>query len=266
VQIWRRIGGKSLYKLDKSRCFGMGIKDIPMIATYPKSFDFVDHGLNLSVFYYGQLPKVAPGEIDDPRLSALLKHLSYKNKSVVYCSLGTITFHDLWVCHNFFKRMVEVAVRNPQWYILLNVGNHYDINNLPVTPENLSVFTYVPQRQLLNWVDIMINHGGINSIKECISATVPMIIYPLSLKWDQPGCAARVAYHKIGTIGNIRKDNANTISAKISFLIEHLDEYKNNIRNMNNKIVIVNRSENKKLLSLIQHGVNNKISTKPSFS
>lgn len=255
LKILKKLCGNSRFTIDRSRCFGIGIKDIPMIATYPKPFDFVDIESSRSVLYYGQLPKVASEEINDPRLSGILNHFSAENRIVIYCSLGTITSNDLKVCHAFFKRMVAVAVKNPQWYFLLNVGRHYDINKLPSTPENISVFTHVPQKQLLNRVDIMINHGGINSIKECLSANTPMIIYPLSLKWDQPGCGARVAYHKIGTIGNIRKDNAKTIYTKISFLIEHLDEYKDNIRSLNNKIDKVNRSENQKILSLIENYV-----------
>src|SRR5690554_483781 len=185
VKIIREIFSRVPYVLDASRCFGIGIKEIPLIATYPEPLDFKR---NKSVFYFGQMPEVPSDKIDEPRLGALLKH--FPTGKIIYCSLGTVTFHNLKLCHGFFERIIKVAVKNPQWHFILNVGKHYDINTLSATPQNLSVFVHVPQRQLLSKVAIMINHGGINSIKECLSANVPMVVYPLSFKWDQPGCAA----------------------------------------------------------------------------
>src|SRR5690606_10744439 len=127
----------------------------------------------------------------------------------------------LKICHRFFRMIVKVAFKNPQWHFILHVGKYYDINKLPYTPENLSIFVQVPQKLLLNKVALMINHGGINSIKECLSANIPMIVYLFSLKFDQPGCAARVAYHKLGIVGDIWKDSAKALNAKINFLMGH---------------------------------------------
>ena len=254
ITIIRKFFNSIPYTLDTNRCHGIGILQVPMIATYPSAFDFEINRLNKSVVFFGHLPNAAMRELDNPRLDVLLNHLS--DRKIIYCSLGTITFDHQKLCHRFFQRIIKVAVKNPQWHFLLNVGKHYDINKLSSTPENISVFFQVPQRQLLNRVDIMINHGGINSIKECLRAHVPMIVYPLSLKWDQPGCAARVAYHKLGVIGNMRKDNQKAIAANIRFLIEHLAEYKNNIRCLNSEISKTNRSENQKILTLIKQYVN----------
>ncbi len=249
------------FTLDTSRCHGIGMLQVPIIATYPKAFDFEEYKGSKLIAFFGHLPNTADREINDLRLDALFRNIS--KAKIIYCSLGTITYDHLKLCHRFFKRMIKVAALNPQWCFLLNVGKHYDINKLDSIPENISVFSQLPQRQLLNRVDIMINHGGMNSIKECLSAQVPMIVYPLSLKWDQPGGAARVAYHKLGVIGNMRTDNQKAIAAKIRFLIEHLAEYKNNIRRLNNKISKTNRSENKRILTLIKQYVNQSCQPNP---
>ena len=43
--------------------------------------------------------------------------------------------------------------------------------------------------------DIMITHGGMSSMTECIFCEVPVmgypLSYPLSVDWDQPGYAAK---------------------------------------------------------------------------
>jgi zeaxanthin glucosyltransferase len=49
---------------------------------------------------------------------------------------------------------------------------------------------------------MVINHGGMNTIYECIMAEKPMIVFPLSLKTDQNGNAARVVFHEIGVRGS----------------------------------------------------------------
>ena len=46
----------------------------------------------------------------------------------------------------------------------------------------------------------MINHGGINSVRECIYFGVPQLAFPLF--FDQFGAAARVDYHGLGLVGN----------------------------------------------------------------
>src|SRR5690606_4742340 len=99
--------------------------------------------------------------------------------------------------------------------------------------------------------------------KECLSAHVPMIVYPLSLQWDQPGGAARVYYHNLGVIGNVRRDKYKAISAKIHFLFAHLAEYQGNIRNFNDETTKSNRSEDNKILSLINHYVSQNSQQKP---
>lgn len=245
------------YLEDRSRCFGVGVKGLPIIATHPKPFDFIDFGAEKPVYYFGVLPKAVSGNINDARLAAVLSNSKTKNKPIVYCSLGTITSHDIRICNLFFNKLIRVAGNSPNLSFILNVGNHYDVNQLTPTPGNVSVFSHLPQRELLSQVDLMINHGGINSIKECIGTLVPMIAFPLSLKWDQPGCAARVVYHKIGMMGNIRRDSANIIQAKIGFLMERLNEYRENIRLLSIKIDEANRLENEKILSLIKNYLNN---------
>jgi UDP:flavonoid glycosyltransferase YjiC (YdhE family) len=54
----------------------------------------------------------------------------------------------------------------------------------------------------------------------------PMVIFPLSLTWDQNGCAARVVYHQIGVRGVIRKSTPKSIAALLGKVIVDEDLYK----------------------------------------
>ena len=54
---------------------------------------------------------------------------------------------------------------------------------------------------------------------------VPILAYPLNYKWDQPGNAARVVYHKIGLAGAL-SDSTYSIRKKIDAILENQDFYK----------------------------------------
>lgn len=82
-------------------------------------------------------------------------------------------------------------------------------------PTNVFLFNQVPQLDLLRNCDMMITHGGLTSIKECIQQNVPMLVYPINRKFDQNGNAARVYFHNLGLRGNISSDSSENIRKKI---------------------------------------------------
>jgi zeaxanthin glucosyltransferase len=85
--------------------------------------------------------------------------------------------------------------------------------------------------------DMVINHGGINTIYECIMTGKPMVIFPLSLTWDQNGCAARVVYHQIGVRGVIRKSTPKSIAALLGKVIVDEDLYRRNLKKLKSNFV-----------------------------
>ena len=119
--------------------------------------------------------------------------------------------------------------------------------------DNIFIFKNVPQLKVLKNCNLMINHGGMQSITECIMFGVPMLSYPLTL--DQPGNTARIKFHKIGLIGNIKKDSVKTIQYKVEKLLNSY-LYKINIEVMKDKIV--NCSDFEKGILFIESFINTK--------
>lgn len=138
--------------------------------------------------------------------------------------------------------MIEVAIMNPTDFFVLSAGEGYDISNFYPVPDNLFVFEFVPQVDLLQYCDIMITHGGMNTITECVFCEVPMLIYPLSPFWDQPGNSARAVFHGLGLRGKIDKDSAKTISKKLNQIKSNYDFYKKNVKTMMRKFEEKNNS------------------------
>ncbi len=232
--------------IDLERSFGIGIKGLPRIILSPKAFDF-PHNEEKLTHRIGPLVNVKrEGKIKHPRYNVLVKKIEkFKNSrkgSIIYCSMGTITKSDLKRCNVFFQRMVKVARYNPFDLVILSTGEHFDINTLLPLPENMLVFEHLPQIDLLQKCDIMITHGGMNSITECVFCEVPMLVYPLSRHWDQPGNSARVVYHSLGLRGRIEKDSVNKISNKLNLIKMNYDSYKDNVVKMKRQFEKENNS------------------------
>ncbi len=242
-------------RTDLNRGFNLGIDGIQHIIAAPAAFDF-PHLQKDGVFNIGPLVNInREGEIEKSRYNVLRENLNkFKEKEsgfIIYCSLGTITKSFQSRIKKFFIKMIRVAINNPSDLFILSAGKDFDINGLFPISDNLYVFEFVPQVDLLQYCDIMITHGGMNTITECIFCEVPMLVYPLSPYWDQPGNSARVVYHGLGLNGKINKDSAKTISNKLNQIKSNYSFYKRNILAMkakfeekNNSLEVVNIIEN----------------------
>jgi len=234
-------------RIELARSFGIGVKGFPRLIISPAAFDF-PHPEQKGVFRIGPLTNIKrEGQITLPRYIPLLVKLEEVRKNgdgfVVYCSLGTITAGYKMKVRKFFLKMSHVARINPGILFILSTGKDFDINELLPAPENLLVFGHVPQVDLLQYCHIMVTHGGMNSITECVFNAVPMLVYPLSPDWDQPGNSARVVFHGIGLRGRINRDSAKIISKKLNCIKSDYSFFKKNVTDMSDKFDEKNKSD-----------------------
>lgn len=219
---------ESGFSLEEDRCFATGIKELPMVIATPRAFDF-PRPKTSSIYHFFRASEPA-ATLTDPRLTAIVQRRNEGNAKIIYCSLGTVTSNYESVCTSFYHKLLKAVKLMKDVYFILSVGQQYDISRLADRPKNLSIFPSVPQKELLSHVDLMISHGGMNSIQECIHATAPMLILPLSLDWDQPGNGARVAFHGLGTVAKLRAVSVSDLLRAIVDILDKLPHYKNNIR------------------------------------
>jgi len=248
--VLKQLGKKFKYNLkekaDIERSFGVGVKNIPRLVISPAAFDF-PHPEKENVFRIGPLIDIKrEGKINQPRYVNLLNRLELTENDkdfVVYCSLGTITAKFENKVKRFFKKISKVAGLNPDCLFILSTGKDFDISELFPAPANLYIFEYVPQVELLQYCDLMITHGGMNSITECVYNKLPMLVYPLSPRWDQPGNSARTVYHGLGLRGRINGDSVTSISQKLNKIKSNYKFYKNNVAAIKDKFEENNNSD-----------------------
>ncbi|MEN9919502.1 MAG: hypothetical protein RL662_1938 [Bacteroidota bacterium] len=116
----------------------------------------------------------------------------------IYISIGTVLVNSR---KEFFERMIEALKDKP-----VTVIAAADPSILDKWPDNFIVQGYVPQSQLLKHVDVVIGHGGLNTVCDTYMNGIPMLIIPMAFDQahtagliDSYGCGIRIKYKRMRT-------------------------------------------------------------------
>ena len=136
------------------------------------------------------------------------------DRRLVYCGFGAWHKGD---DRSFIQRVIAIGKRRPEWDIVIGLGSRIDQAEFADVPDNVHLLPWAPQMQVLQHADAAIHHAGISSVNECIVSGVPMVLYPFNFL-DQPGNAARVAYHGLGLVGT-REDASHQIEMRVDLVL-----------------------------------------------
>ena len=108
--------------------------------------------------------------------------LAEANGALIYVSLGSLGSGDV----PLMESIVQALRDTPHRYIVSKGPQHssYEL------AENMAGEEFLPQAALLPDVDLVITHGGNNTVTECLHYGKPMVVLPLF--WDQHDNAQRV--------------------------------------------------------------------------
>jgi MGT family glycosyltransferase len=112
--------------------------------------------------------------------------LASRSGALIYLSLGSLGSADV----GLMRRIVDVLGRTPHRYIVSKGPQHDEFE----LADNMVGAEFLPQPSILPMVDLVITHGGNNTVTECFYNGKPMILLPLF--WDQPDNAQRI--HETG--------------------------------------------------------------------
>lgn len=112
-------------------------------------------------------------------------------KPVIYVSLGTI----LKGATSFFQKCID-AFTNENVDVILSVGQKFNVEKLKRISNNIHIYKFVPQIEVLKMADVFITSGGMNSLSEAFVYGVPMVVLPLAS--DQPVNAVFVEKMGVG--------------------------------------------------------------------
>jgi MGT family glycosyltransferase len=102
---------------------------------------------------------------------------------LIYLSLGSLGSADT----GLMQRFIDLLARTEHRYVV-SMGPQHEALRLAANMWGAEV---VPQPAVLPWVDLVITHGGNNTVTESFHHGKPMILHPLF--WDQHDNAQRVS-------------------------------------------------------------------------
>jgi len=147
-------------------------------------------------------------------------------KPIIYISLGSILKDK-----SFFKKCLKIF-GGKEMSIILNIGK-VKRESLGKIPNNIYVYSYVPQVDVLQHVDVFLTHCGMNSVNEAIDAGVPMIAMPFIN--DQIETANMIEKLKLGKRIHSFPSRAKEIENTVQELLTN-PIYKTNVEKIKNEI------------------------------
>jgi UDP:flavonoid glycosyltransferase YjiC (YdhE family) len=186
--------------------------DLPVLVLCPLAFDFPGARGRKGRYYIEPSIDLARQELRPFPWETL-----HRNKRLIYCSFGSESHLYDKGCE-VMRAVIEAVRSKKDCQLVLSIGPYLEKSNFDSPPDNVLIVNWAPQLEMLARATIMITHGGIGTIKECIFLGVPMIVLPF--RWDQPNNAARVVAHGLGLRGNSNQPSAQEIFALINAIVD----------------------------------------------
>lgn len=163
--------------------------------------------------------------------SNLVQEIVQRRRSIdhkiIYLSMGSLASTNVGQEIRILNKIIT-SLEQDDGITLIVASSNYQLLTCANRKSTL-LFEWLPQQSLLDYCDLMISHGGMNSICECIQANVPMLIHPFNRKSDQPGNSARVIYRGLGLRLNLLRASKSSLRQVIYRLITE-DRFRDNLR------------------------------------
>jgi MGT family glycosyltransferase len=128
--------------------------------------------------------------------------------ALIYLSLGSLGSADV----ELMKRLISILGKTNHRFIVSKGPQHSSFE----VAENMHGAEFLPQTKIIPQVDLVITHGGNNTVTEAIHFGKPMIVLPLF--WDQYDNAQRVDETGFG----VRLDTYSFADSELTEAIEGL--------------------------------------------
>jgi zeaxanthin glucosyltransferase len=183
------------------------VSRLAVITQTPKEFDFPIPDLPPQFHYAGPLHD------SEGRESVSFPWEKLTGKPLTYASIGTLVNGLNYV----YSAILEAVGEFPEMQVVLSVGKNFNPGDLGPVPSNTIVVRIAPQIELLKRAALCITHAGLNTTLEALAQGVPMVAIPIG--YDQPGVAARIAYHGVGEfveVDNLTARHLSELIAKVT--------------------------------------------------
>jgi len=137
-----------------------------------------------------------------------------QGRRLIYVSMGTLNNDDI----GLFKMCIE-AFAGGDHFVMLTTGGRIRPDAFGMLPENIAIYEWVPQIEVLKQAAVFVSHGGMNSVHDGLYFGVPLLVVPQQI--EQTFTAMRVA--ELGA-GLMLKPKQVTVEALRQYATRLLNE------------------------------------------
>ncbi len=224
---YKNLDNSSKQKVDQ--IFG-GTNSDTIIRNYYSNFKeliLCPKELDISDKFIGQNVQYSEAIVGNP----INYNKNIEKDNLIIFSMGSNSHLFPLVINSLVEKIVKCCIRlkeyDASFKIKVSVPN--GILNSRVEDlcklENLTLVNWFDQNMLLQKSKVMITHGGIGSVKECIYSLTPMLCFPLTR--DQPYNSKRIDSLKLGKSMHPIDTSEKEIFDSIVELIESKEYHKN---------------------------------------
>lgn len=130
----------------------------------------------------------------------------------ILVSIGTTFDHGYKKA--FFAKVAEAFAGADMRVVVVS-----DSDLLDTWPENFQVQRQVPQLELLPYLDMVVSHGGHNTVSETLTNGLPLVVIPIA--YDQSHVAGRVVRVGAGVRLNYNRFKARHLREAVDEVLRH---------------------------------------------
>jgi UDP:flavonoid glycosyltransferase YjiC (YdhE family) len=152
-----------------------------VLSPFPPSLNGTHEEACRTLYSYRAIPFDRSGDEDAPAWS-----WPAPDAPLVYATLGTAVNTRTDILRAFVE-----ALRDQKVNLVLTVGRNGDPEQFGPQPPNVRIERYVPQSLIFPRCDLVISHGGSNTMLGALAHGIPQVMVPIAA--DQPDNAERCA-------------------------------------------------------------------------
>jgi len=206
---------------------GFTLSKIAYLTQTPREFDFENS------HWPSQFHHTGPFHDGKGRDEVKFPWERLTGEPLIYASMGTILNGQPEV----FRTIAAGVAKHKGVQLVLSIGDQLDPEQIGPVPSNAIIVKRAPQLELLKRTSVCITHSGMNTVLESLAQGVPQVAIPVT--FDQPGIAARIAYHKTGVVTSLDKLTAAHLSILLGEVLSDAT-YRKNARRIQKAIVKAN--------------------------
>jgi zeaxanthin glucosyltransferase len=206
---------------------GFTLSKIASLSQTPRAFDFENS------HWPSQFHHTGPFHDGKGRDAVNFPWERLTGEPLIYASMGTILNGQVEV----FRTLAAGVAKHKGVQLVLSIGDQLEPEQIGPVPSSAIVVKRAPQLELLKLASVCITHSGLNTVLESLAQGVPQVAIPVT--FDQPGIAARIAYHKTGVVSSLERLTAANLATILGEVLSDAT-YGDNARRIQKAIVKTN--------------------------